>query len=37
MKNDTRFNGYNSYMMMAYAQFLEAAGARIVPLILGEP
>jgi len=37
MLNDTRFNGYNSYLMMAYAQFMEAAGARVVPLILGEP
>jgi len=37
MKNDSRFGGLNSYVMSAYAQFIQAAGARVVPLVLGEP
>jgi gamma-glutamyl hydrolase len=37
MYNDTRFDGLKSYVMTAYVQFLEAAGARVVPLVLGEP
>lgn len=35
--NDTRFEGYNSYVMQAYVDFLQSAGARVVPLIVGEP
>jgi gamma-glutamyl hydrolase len=34
---DPRFKGYNSYMMATYVDFIESAGARVVPLILGEP
>jgi gamma-glutamyl hydrolase len=34
--NDTRFAGYNSYIMVGYVNFMESAGARVVPLILGE-
>lgn len=36
MQNDSRFNGYNSYIMRAYVNFLEGAGAQIVPLLHGE-
>jgi len=35
MSNDSRFGNYSSYVMTAYAQFIEAAGARVVPLVLG--
>lgn len=35
--DDPRFSGYDSYIMTAYVKFLEASGARVVPLILGEP
>lgn len=34
--NDPRFKGYDTYLMAAYVKFMEAAGARVVPLILGE-
>jgi gamma-glutamyl hydrolase len=37
MQGDPRFAGKKSYIMKAYAQWLQAAGARVVPLILGEP
>lgn len=37
MKNDTRFTPYYTYVMEAYVDFISAAGARIVPLIVGEP
>ena len=33
---DSRFEGYSSYLMSAYVTFMESAGARVVPLILGE-
>ena len=36
MQNLTEFKGYRSYIMKSYVDFLEAAGARIVPLIVGE-
>jgi gamma-glutamyl hydrolase len=36
MQPDLRFAGYNSYIMKSYVDWLEAAGARIVPLVLGE-
>ncbi len=35
MKNDTRFTGYTSYIMQAYVDWLESAGARVVPLVNG--
>lgn len=35
--NNTQFAGYNSYMMTAYVDYIQAAGARVVPLIVGEP
>lgn len=35
-KDDPRFEGTDSYMMAAYVRFLEASGARVVPLIWGE-
>lgn len=31
--NDTRFEGYESYIMKNYITSLESAGARVVPLI----
>jgi gamma-glutamyl hydrolase len=37
LKADSRLDGYDSYMMAAYVTFMESAGARVVPLILGEP
>jgi gamma-glutamyl hydrolase len=37
MLGDPRFEGYNSYIMKAYVDSLEASGARIIPLIVGEP
>jgi len=36
MVNDTRFEGWNSYIMKSYVDWVEAAGARVVPLIVGE-
>ena len=36
MKNDTRFDEYNSYIMQAYVEWVEASGARVVPLINGD-
>lgn len=36
MLNDTRFEGYNSYIMKSYAGWVEDAGARVMPLIMGE-
>jgi len=36
MINDPRFEGYSSYIMAAYTNFVESAGARVVPMILGE-
>jgi gamma-glutamyl hydrolase len=35
--NDPRFDGYDSYIMAAYVKFMEAAGARVVPLVWNEP
>jgi gamma-glutamyl hydrolase len=37
MKPDPRFKEYRTYVMASYVDWLEAAGARVVPLILGEP
>jgi gamma-glutamyl-gamma-aminobutyrate hydrolase PuuD len=37
MKNDTRFKDYNTYIMKSYVTWLEANGARVIPLINGEP
>ena len=36
MHNDTRFSGYNSYIMKSYVDWIEAQGARVVPLIVNE-
>lgn len=36
MVNDLRFVGTDSYIMAAYVKFMEAAGARVVPLIWNE-
>jgi len=37
MVNDTRFEGYQSYIMKSYADSIEQAGGRVIPLIRGEP
>lgn len=37
MRDDPRFEGYDSYLMSAYVKFMEGSGARVVPLIWGEP
>ena len=34
--DDSRFDQYNSYIMSAYVKWVEAVGARVVPLIMGE-
>ena len=34
---DPRFDGYDSYIMAAYVKFVEAAGARVVPILYNEP
>lgn len=36
MELDSRFEGYTSYLMNSYVHYIESAGARVVPLILGE-
>jgi len=35
--NDPRFEGTDSYILAAYVKFMEAAGARVIPLIVNEP
>lgn len=35
--NDPRFEGTDQYILAAYVKFMEAAGARVIPLIVGEP
>jgi len=37
MLDDPRFDSYSSYIMDSYVHFVEGAGGRVVPLILGEP
>lgn len=34
---DHRFDNYTSFIMGGYVRFLQGAGARVVPLVLGEP
>ena len=34
LKNDPRFEGKTSYIMQAYVNFMESAGARVVPIFL---
>ncbi len=36
MKNDTRFDGYKTYIMKSYVDWVEAVGARVIPLVNGE-
>lgn len=36
MKNDTRFYNYTTYIMKSYVDWVEAVGARVIPLINGE-
>lgn len=33
MRNDTRFFGYKYYIMQSYVDWVQAVGARVVPLI----
>jgi gamma-glutamyl hydrolase len=37
MLDDARFANYKTYIMKSYVDSVEAAGARVVPLINGEP
>ncbi len=37
MSEDPDYDGVKSYMMDNYVQFLESAGARVVPIIYGNP
>lgn len=36
MITDPRFEGYTSYIMTSYVDFVLSAGARVVPLIVNE-
>lgn len=36
MKKNPAFDGYTSYIMAAYVKYVEAQGARVVPIIYGE-
>ena len=36
MKKDPRFEGYKSFVMVSYAQYVMAQGSRVVPLIYEE-
>jgi anthranilate/para-aminobenzoate synthase component II len=36
MLNDSRFANYNSYIMTSYVDYIQAQGARVVPLIVNE-
>jgi gamma-glutamyl hydrolase len=37
MHNDTRFDNYTTYIMATFVEFMESAGARVIPLVRGEP
>lgn len=37
MKTDPKFEGKKSYIMSAYVKYMESSGARVVPIIWGEP
>ena len=34
LKKDPRFEGKTTYLMQAYVDFMESAGARVVPIIM---
>jgi hypothetical protein len=36
MKTDPRFDGYTSYIMHSYVDYMLSVGARVVPLIVNE-
>lgn len=36
MQADERFVGYKSYIMSSYVKYMEASGARVVPIVWGE-
>ena len=36
MKTDPAFAGYTSYIMSSYVKYIEAQGARVVPIVWGE-
>jgi len=35
MKQDPKFDDFDYYIMAPYVNFMEAAGARVVPIING--
>lgn len=35
MKEDPRFEQYDSYIMSAYVKYIQSAGARVVPIVRG--
>lgn len=37
MHNDTRFDNYTTYIMATFVDFMVSAGARVIPLVVGEP
>lgn len=37
MKKDPRFEGFKSFLMVSYAQYVMAQGSRVVPIIYEEP
>jgi gamma-glutamyl hydrolase len=37
MQKDPKFEGYKSYIMSSYVKYMEAQGARVVPVVWGEP
>jgi len=36
MHNNTKFDNYTTYIMATFVNFLESAGARVIPLIATE-
>ena len=36
MKTNPAYDGYSTYVMAAYVKFLEASGARVVPMVQTE-
>jgi gamma-glutamyl hydrolase len=36
MQKDERFKNYKSYIMSAYVKYIEAAGAQVIPITVGE-
>ena len=36
LKKDPRFEGKSTYLMQAYVDFMESAGARVIPIIMND-